>query len=73
MEPHSVETWETILGRLPSPEGLDTSRLCAERIAGDLVAFTYKITKAHRDRDIRELTNALIAFARLHAKAGVIP
>lgn len=81
MDAHTAETWETILGRLPAPNGIDSDKLCAERVLGDLVGYnhpggseaTRKRRQADKDRDALELRNAMVAFARMYIDAGVRP
>ena len=81
MDPHSAETWDTIFAKLPSPAGMNSDQICAERVIGDLVGYnhpggsekTRKRRQADKNRDSIELKNAMIAFARMYIDAGVRP
>lgn len=81
LDPRPVEQWETILGRLPALEGVNSDKICAERILGDIEGYqhptgnerTRKRRQAVKDRDVTELRNAMLAFARMYYDAGVRP
>ena len=81
MIPRPVEQWSEILGRIPAPEGVNTDKLCAFRVLGDIEGYQHPsgsdATRKRRfrtmDRDSQELANAMIAFARMYFDAGVRP
>ena len=69
MEQHSVDVWGEILGMLGAPAESAPEYICAQRILGDLVGYQHR--NRHRDRDARELANALEAYAKMLQDAGV--
>ena len=68
---HSVETWIEIFGKLPSPLTETAEFSMANRIIGDLVG--YRHTSKHRQEDVKNLANAMIAYARLLQQHNVTP
>lgn len=76
-----AEQWDEIFKKLPAPNGLNSDVLCAERVLGDLDGYnhpsgnmtTRKKRQAAKDRDSKELANAMLAFARMYFDAGVRP
>ena len=66
MEPHTVETWRTILEKEPTPEA------AADRILGDLLGYRWK-DRPTRKRDAAELANALQAYRTLDVKPNDDP
>ena len=81
MDPHTIEQWMTILGRLPAPTGRTVEEIMAERILGDILGYqhpsgganTYRRRSLIKDRDVKELANALTAYAKMLAEYGVKP
>lgn len=81
MDPRPVEQWIEIFSKLPAPAGMNSDRICAERVIGDFVGYTHpsgseatrKRRQANKNRDSIELKNAMIAFARMYYDAGVRP
>jgi hypothetical protein len=68
---HNIDTWKTILGELASPEGQHMEDIMANRIIGDLIG--YRHNSSFRKHDVRQLANALQAYARLLHEHGVTP
>jgi hypothetical protein len=81
MDPRPTDQWEQIFARLPAPNGLNSDAICAERVLGDIEGYqhptgtenTRKRRQRVKDRDVTELSRAMIAFARMYYDAGVRP
>jgi len=81
VDPRPAEQWDQIFAKLPSPAGMNSDQICAERVLGDLIGYTHpsgsektrRRRQAIKNRDSIELRNAMIAFARMYIDAGVRP
>jgi hypothetical protein len=64
-----VETWIQTLSQQPAPESAEIA--AAACIIGDLRG--YRQGNRFQDSDVRDLANALTAYARMLHTAGVTP
>lgn len=70
MDVRPVDQWMQIFERLPASDiRIPVEEFVANRIIGDLVG--YRHNSKDRQHDVSELTNAMIAYARLLDKHGV--
>lgn len=70
METYSIDDWMIILGRQDATHS-SAEIAAANRIIGDLVG--YQRSSRHRQRDAKELANAMQAYARMCIDAGLRP
>jgi hypothetical protein len=70
LDPRTVDTWRTVIERLPQPDGVSHYEVIAQRILGDLIGYRWR--SKNRVRDARELAAALEALVQLELAAVTV-
>lgn len=72
MDERTIEQWTQVFEKLPAGDiSIPPEQYVANRIIGDLVG--YRHASKDRQRDVRELANAITAYAKLLDQHGVKP